>query len=96
MKAIIVSADICLTNAKGYPVLPKRHKEFLLEMMKHKVQVLIQGHSDEVGALVNYVAQVYQTLPSFTQAEKFELSYRDYLQVPLLVFPERIGLLCDS
>jgi protein arginine N-methyltransferase 5 len=83
VKAVIVSTDICLTNAKGYPVLPKRHKEFLLEMMKHKVQVLIQGHSDEVGALVNYVAQVYQTLPVFTQAEKFELSYRDFLQAPL-------------
>ena len=35
----IISPDIFLLNSKGYPVLPKRHKEFLMEMFKFKIQV---------------------------------------------------------
>lgn len=83
VKVVIISPDIFLLNSKGYPVLPKRHKEFLMEMFKFKIQVIIQGHEDAVSPHVSYIARIYQTLKPLSQAEKFEQPYRDYLQAPL-------------
>jgi len=89
VRAVIVSADIFLTNKQGFPVLSKRHKGFLLQLFRHRVQVIISGLSDAAGAevendkYIHYVARLFQGRPPMTSQEQFELPYHDYLQAPL-------------
>jgi len=89
IRAVIVPADIFLTNKQGFPVLSKRHKTFLMELFRYRVQVIIQGLTDSPGAeaendkYLHYVARLFQGRPPLTSQEQFELPYHDYLQAPL-------------
>ncbi len=38
MKAVIVPQSVFLTNAKGFPVLPRAHQAFLMELVSKGVQ----------------------------------------------------------
>jgi len=89
VRAIIVSADIFLTNKHGLPVLSKRHKAFLLEMFRFRVQVVIQGLSETPGSeaendkYIHYIARLFQGRPPLNPTEMFEQPYHDFLQAPL-------------
>lgn len=89
VRAVIIPTDIFLTNKQGFPVLSKRHKVFLLQLFKYRVQVIIKGLSEEPRAEVenekylHYVARLFQDKPALTAQEDFELPYHDYLQAPL-------------
>eukprot|EP00922_Rhytidocystis_sp_ex-Travisia-forbesii_P064358 GHVS01095649.1.p1 GENE.GHVS01095649.1~~GHVS01095649.1.p1 ORF type:complete len:729 (-),score=89.07 GHVS01095649.1:300-2486(-) len=51
VKAIIIPSHLFLSNSKGYPVLPKRHKTFLQQLFKYKVHVIIRlGNSTDTRA----------------------------------------------
>jgi len=84
-----VPVDIFLTNKQGFPVLSRRHKAFLLQMFRYRVQVVIQGLPDAAGCeaendkYIHYVARLFQGRPPLTAQEQFELPYHDYLQAPL-------------
>lgn len=96
VRAVIVPTDIFLTNKQGFPVLSKRHKAFLLEAFRYKVQVIFKGLTlpptsvdDSAGAAgdsskyLHYIARLFQSRPALTPQEQFELPYHDYLQAPL-------------
>jgi len=89
VRAVIIPADIFLTNKQGFPVLSKRHKTFLQQFFRHRVQIIIQGLPEAAGTEVDndkylhYVARLFQGKPSMTSQEQFELPYHDYLQAPL-------------
>jgi len=89
VRAVIVPADIFLTNKLGFPVLSKRHKAFLLEAFRYKVQVIFKGLSSgtegdaDTSKYLNYIARLFQSRPALTPQEQFELPYHDYLQAPL-------------
>lgn len=88
VRAVIVPADIFLTNKQGFPVLSKRHKAFLLQAFRYKVQVIFKGLSGAEGdadssKYLHYIARLFQNRPAPTPQEQFELPYHDYLQAPL-------------
>eukprot|EP00928_Gymnodinium_smaydae_P080361 TRINITY_DN64074_c0_g1_i1.p1 TRINITY_DN64074_c0_g1~~TRINITY_DN64074_c0_g1_i1.p1 ORF type:complete len:626 (-),score=116.20 TRINITY_DN64074_c0_g1_i1:283-2160(-) len=99
VRAVIVPADIFLTNKQSFPVLSKRHKEFLKQCFFHRVQVILQGISEqaegpdadvaaddgdaETSRYLHYVARLFQSRRAQTPQEQFELPYHDYLQAPL-------------
>lgn len=55
VKAVLVPQSVFLTNAKGYPVLPKRHQAVLAMLMSRGAQVVFCP--DEGSALPPAVAQ---------------------------------------
>lgn len=89
VRAVIVPADLFLTNKQGFPVLSKRHKAFLLQLFKYRVQVILQGLGDGEGSeiendkYIHYIARLFQGRPPMTPQQQFELNYHDYLQAPL-------------
>lgn len=89
VRAVIVPADIFLTNKQGFPVLSKRHKTLLLQFFRYRVQVILQGLPDgsegegETSKYLHYIARLFQSRPALTSQEQFELPYHDYLQAPL-------------
>jgi len=88
VRAIIVPADIFVTNNQGFPVLSKRHKAFLLKFFRYRVQVILQGIDSDSGdeatsRFVHYIARLFQSKPPLSPQEQFELPYHDYLQAPL-------------
>jgi len=89
VRALIVPAEIFLTNNKGFPVLSKRHKAFLLSLFRYRVQIIIQGLPEgaegesETSKYLHYIARLFQSRPALTPQEQFELGYHDYLQAPL-------------
>jgi len=88
VKSVIVPADVFLTNQKGFPVLSKRHKAFLLKFFKHNVNVIIQGLPDggcttDSAQYLHYMARLFQSRDALSAQEQFELPYHDFLQAPL-------------
>jgi len=89
VRALIIPADIFLTNKQGFPVLSRRHKAFLLQMFRHRVQVILQGLPEgaegepETSKHLHYIARLFQSQPALTPQEQFEKDYHDHLQAPL-------------
>jgi len=89
VRAVMIPADVFLTNKQGFPVLSKRHKAFLMQLFKYRVQVILQGlptgsdTEEETSKYLHYVARLFQSRPALTSQQQFELPYRDYLQAPL-------------
>lgn len=89
VRAVVVPADIFLTNKQGFPVLSKRHKAFLLQLFRFRVQVILQGLPEGEGTqgdtekYLHFIARLFQSKPALTAQEQFELPYHDYLQAPL-------------
>eukprot|EP00922_Rhytidocystis_sp_ex-Travisia-forbesii_P064360 GHVS01095652.1.p1 GENE.GHVS01095652.1~~GHVS01095652.1.p1 ORF type:complete len:750 (-),score=75.08 GHVS01095652.1:1007-3163(-) len=42
VKAVIIPTHFFVSNSKGYPVLPRRHKTFLEQLFRYKVHVVIR------------------------------------------------------
>jgi protein arginine N-methyltransferase 5 len=89
VRAVMIPADVFLTNKQGFPVLSKRHKAFLMQLFKYRVQVILQGlptgsdTEEETSKYIHYVARLFQSRPALTSQQQFELPYHDYLQAPL-------------
>jgi len=89
VRAVFVPADSFLTNKQGFPVLSKRHKSFLMQLFRNKVQIILQGLPEGPGSegetdkYLHYTARLFQSRPAPTPQEQFELPYHDYLQAPL-------------
>jgi len=90
VRAVIVPADIFLTNKQGCPVLSKRHKALLNRFFRYRVQVILSGLPEsgpeaetETAKYLNYVARLFQSRAALTPLEQFEMPYHDYLQAPL-------------
>jgi len=89
VRAVIVPADIFLTNKQGFPVLSKRHKAFLSQFFRYRVQVIVQGlpenadNEAETSKYLHYIGRLFQGRPGLTAQEQFELPYHDFLEAPL-------------
>jgi len=84
--AVMLPIGIFLTNAKGYPVLSKRHQAVLLKFFKLGVQVFVKGnvtHTKGPTIYQQYIVWLWKQSPPLSQVEKYEKPYWDYLQAPL-------------
>jgi len=50
VKAVVLSTSSFLSNKRGFPVLPRRHQELLLLLLKSNVQLLLRGEALHAGA----------------------------------------------
>merc|ERR1712232_73096 len=86
VRSVIIPADIFLTNKQGFPVLSKRHKTFLMQLFRNKVQVILQGLPEssstdtDTEKYLHYIARLFQSRAPPTPQEQFEQPYHDYLQ----------------
>ncbi|MDB9924768.1 protein arginine N-methyltransferase [bacterium] len=49
VRALSLAPEAFITNKRGFPVLPKRHQDFVTRMMKRNVQVVLKGAGDTSG-----------------------------------------------
>ncbi|EEH58924.1 uncharacterized protein MICPUCDRAFT_45363 [Micromonas pusilla CCMP1545] len=80
VKAVVLNADAFITNKRGFPVLPKRHQEFITTMLQKNVQVVLRWSGDGDKA---YVVYLFRKIDAVSEQELVESGYRDYLQAPL-------------
>eukprot|EP00189_Rhodosorus_marinus_P013204 CAMPEP_0184744622 /NCGR_PEP_ID=MMETSP0315-20130426/7327_1 /TAXON_ID=101924 /ORGANISM="Rhodosorus marinus, Strain UTEX LB 2760" /LENGTH=610 /DNA_ID=CAMNT_0027216379 /DNA_START=105 /DNA_END=1938 /DNA_ORIENTATION=- len=88
--ALLVNANAFVLNRHGFPVLPRRHQEFVREMFKYKCYIAVSGRSNsnsegDRGAqqYIQYLGYLFGKQPASTEAERFEAPYQDFLQSPL-------------
>ena len=53
MRAVVVSNDAFTSNKRGFPVLPKRHQEFVTNMLRRNVQVVIRASGGDGDLVLN-------------------------------------------
>ncbi|KAJ3049031.1 Protein arginine N-methyltransferase 5 [Rhizophlyctis rosea] len=90
VKTIILPKTSFISNAKGFPVLPKRHQGVLRQFFEHNVQLAVSLSSPEdthtqggITAYQQYLRHLHKTRPQLDEAEQFASGYHDYLQAPL-------------
>ncbi|GBP55496.1 Protein arginine N-methyltransferase 5 [Eumeta japonica] len=85
VKAIILPTSIFQTNKKGYPVLSRAHKDFVLQMISRDAQVIITGaHHCNVDYYFIYLHKVWNLRPKENDPMlDFALGWEDYIQTPL-------------
>eukprot|EP00003_Mantamonas_plastica_P002952 TRINITY_DN1235_c2_g1_i1.p1 TRINITY_DN1235_c2_g1~~TRINITY_DN1235_c2_g1_i1.p1 ORF type:complete len:703 (-),score=243.77 TRINITY_DN1235_c2_g1_i1:16-2124(-) len=86
VKVLIVPTSVFLTNKRGYPVLSKKHQEFVTKMFDYDVQVLLKGtahHNQGDQPYLQYLNFLHSKIPPMTEDEAFTAPYYDYLQAPL-------------
>eukprot|EP00039_Didymoeca_costata_P013932 m.218638 g.218638 ORF g.218638 m.218638 type:complete len:663 (+) comp15904_c0_seq3:65-2053(+) len=86
IRAVILSTDIFLTNAKGYPVLSKAHQAVVRGLLKLDPQFILRGNpgpNQDIFAYLRYLQHMFKTQPELGPVEKFAVGYEDYLQAPL-------------
>lgn len=84
LRAAILPTRIFLRNAKGFPVLSARHQEFVRDLLRHKVQLVLSGRRrgrDGLTHYLQYLVHLASRMPPRTECEAFEAPYYDYLQV---------------
>ncbi|KAI9092667.1 PRMT5 arginine-N-methyltransferase-domain-containing protein [Phlyctochytrium arcticum] len=91
IKAVVIPTSVFVPNGKGFPVLPKRHQNFLRSLMEAKVQYIIRAASETeslhpqggFAAYHQYINHLFRTKPELDVVDKFATGYHDYLQLPL-------------
>ena len=53
VRAVVVSNDAFTSNKRGFPVLPKRHQEFVTNMLRRNVQVVIRASGGDGDLVLN-------------------------------------------
>eukprot|EP00172_Hildenbrandia_rubra_P003545 Plantae.Rhodophyta-Hildenbrandia_rubra.ctg5823.p1 GENE.Plantae.Rhodophyta-Hildenbrandia_rubra.ctg5823~~Plantae.Rhodophyta-Hildenbrandia_rubra.ctg5823.p1 ORF type:complete len:676 (+),score=92.43 Plantae.Rhodophyta-Hildenbrandia_rubra.ctg5823:201-2228(+) len=89
VKIIFVSTSLYVTNRVGFPVLSRKHQDFIRHMFQYRPFFAITGRAQKVKGgdgyrpFVQYLAHLFGKMPASTEAESFEAPYYDYLQAPL-------------
>ncbi|KAI8388474.1 PRMT5 arginine-N-methyltransferase-domain-containing protein [Radiomyces spectabilis] len=90
IKAVIIPAEIFVSNAKGYPVLSKRHQAFIKKLMdKSRPNMIVTLPSKPLhpaasnSSYQEYIRYLNRNLPELDQVQRFAAGYQDYLQAPL-------------
>jgi protein arginine N-methyltransferase 5 len=86
LAALILAKDLWLRNAKGYPVLSKRHQAVVRRMLKRRPQIIVRAESQIATQLAHfeqYIRHLERTQPPPNACEAFAVGYQDYLQSPL-------------
>ena len=74
-----------ISNAKGYPVLPKSHQKLCKEFMKIQARFILEPrrNSDALDNYYNYLSHLFNAHDDFTEDTRANFSFRNYLQSPL-------------
>jgi len=86
IRLVILPTSVFLTNSSGFPVLSKRHQNFLRDLFLHNVDVSIKGrprHEGDLKVYAQYIQHLHATRPQMSDSSRFEQPYWDCLQVPL-------------
>eukprot|EP01147_Barroeca_monosierra_P005185 gene5185-7029_t len=86
IRCVIVSADIFLTNAKGFPVLSRAHQSFIKRLLKLNPHLIISDASTNgrsQKACLRYLNHLSGTLPIPTVYEQSTIGYNDFIEIPL-------------
>ncbi|CAB4490515.1 Skb1 methyltransferase [Rhizophagus irregularis] len=96
IKAVILPTKIFLTNAKGYPVLSKKHQTFVKKLIKNKPNFVIfddmtnKHQNGGFASYQEYIRHLNRTMPELDQIEQFASGYQDFLQSPLQPLMENL------
>ncbi|ORZ00647.1 PRMT5 arginine-N-methyltransferase-domain-containing protein [Syncephalastrum racemosum] len=90
VKAIIIPAEIFVSNPKGYPVLKKSHQAFVKKLMEKTAPYIAltipptQIHPMAVpNSYCEYINFLNNHLSKMDPVEQFAFGYQDFLQNPL-------------
>ncbi|CAH8526815.1 unnamed protein product [Heterobilharzia americana] len=83
---LLIRTDLFLTNAKGYPVLPKSHQHIIHRFFKLNIQILLTGacrHDKGYIAYQQYIAWLWKSQDAPDLYEEQSKGLEDQLQEPL-------------
>lgn len=89
VRVVLLSTSAYVTNRVGYPVLSRRHQDFIKVMFKMRPFFALTGRAQKVKGgegyrpFVQYLAHLFGKMPGASETETFEAPYYDYLQAPL-------------
>ncbi|XP_043200596.1 protein arginine N-methyltransferase 5-like [Amphibalanus amphitrite] len=87
VKCVMLSADVFISNKKGFPVLTRAHQELMKSLMRLNCQFVVTGanrhqHVKHYWQYLNHLYQVFLE-ESNDPLSDFAIGYEDYLQCPL-------------
>ncbi|ORX87190.1 Skb1 methyltransferase [Basidiobolus meristosporus CBS 931.73] len=89
IRAVIVPTNIFTMNAKGYPVLSKKHQHFINQLFRFNPYFILAGEDDQLfdqdqeSNYLQYLKYLNRTKPEPTLLEQHADGYEDCLQAPL-------------
>jgi type II protein arginine methyltransferase len=89
VRVVLLSTTAYVTNRVGYPVLSRRHQDFIKTMFNMRPFFALTGRAQKVKGgegyrpFVQYLAHLFGKMPGASEVETFESPYYDYLQAPL-------------
>ena len=83
--SIQLDTRIFINNAKGFPVLSKKHQELVRALMRYQVRIILRTRhpNDSVEHHYVYLTHLFKTHDKLDEEERIEVTYRNYLQSPL-------------
>ncbi len=97
VRVVLLSTSSYVTNKVGYPVLSRRHQDFIKMMFTMRPFFALTGRAHKVKGgegyrpFVQYLAHLFGKMPGVTDAESFQAPYHDYLQSPLQPLAHNLG-----
>lgn len=97
VRVVLLSTSSYVTNKVGYPVLSRRHQDFIKMMFTMRPFFALTGRAHKVKGgegyrpFVQYLAHLFGKMPGATEAENYEAPYHDYLQSPLQPLAHNLG-----
>eukprot|EP00737_Agarophyton_chilense_P001334 gb/GEZJ01001496.1/.p1 GENE.gb/GEZJ01001496.1/~~gb/GEZJ01001496.1/.p1 ORF type:complete len:703 (+),score=93.33 gb/GEZJ01001496.1/:2870-4978(+) len=97
VKLVLLSTSSYVTNKVGYPVLSRRHQDFIKMMFRMTPFFALTGRAHKVKGgdgyrpFVQYLAHLFGKMPGTSEAETVEAPYYDYLQSPLQPLANNLG-----
>jgi protein arginine N-methyltransferase 5 len=87
VKSIFLPCDLFLKNAKGFPVLKKKHQSFVESFFRFPaIRYTLTGtpwHPCGIRPYLEYMQFLFQKRPPSSLIDNFSVGYEDYLQAPL-------------
>lgn len=97
VRIVLLSTSSYVTNKVGYPVLSRKHQDFIKLMFKMRPFFALTGRAHKVKGgdgyrpFVQYLAHLFGKMPGSSEAETYEAPYYDYLQAPLQPLAHNLG-----
>lgn len=97
IKVVVLSTSSYVTNKVGYPVLSRKHQDFIRLMFTMRPFFALTGRAHKVKGgdgfrpFVQYLAHLFGKMPGATEAETYEAPYYDFLQSPLQPLAHNLG-----
>lgn len=97
VRVVLLSTSSYVTNKVGYPVLSRRHQDFIKTMFKMRPFFALTGKAHKVKGgdgyrpFVQYLAHLFGKMPGSSEAETYEWPYYDQLQAPLQPLAHDLG-----